>query len=221
MATDATQKTPPTTADELLLRKTGSANMPIATLTVERPLTAADLLRMDAEGLRGELIRGVFCETMPPGKIHAIIVGNLGFFLKAFVRPRRLGIVAPSEMGVLIERDPDTVRAPDIAFFSVEQDPPGVEIQPGYSQNVPALVVEVGSPNDRLSAMREKALMWLAHGARMVWNVHPNTRTVDVYRPNRPVVTLTEDDELGGYDVLPGFACKMSEVFEIYYDANA
>ena len=175
---------------------------------------------MDAEGLRGELVRGVFCETMPPGKMRAIVVGNLTFFLKAFVRPRRLGIVAPSEMGVLIERDPDTVRAPDIAFFSADQDPPGVEIPPGYSRNVPALVVEVASPRDSLAAMREKALMWLAHGALMVWNVYPDTRTVDVYRPNRPAITLAEGDELGGYDVLPGFACGISEIFEIYADAE-
>ena len=191
-----------------------------AAVTAERPLTADDLLRMDADGLRGELIRGVFCETMPPGKIHAIVVGNLGFFLKAFVRPRRLGIVAPSEMGVWIERDPDTVRAPDIAFFSAQQDPPGVEIPPGYSQNVPVLVVEVRSPNDSLAYMREKALMWLRHGARMVWNVHPDTRTVDVYRRGHPTITLAEGDELDGFDVIPGFACGVSEIFEIYADAD-
>ena len=190
-----------------------------AALTAERPLTADDLLRMDADGLRGELIRGVFCETTPPGKIHAIVVGNLGFFLKAFVRPRRLGIVAPSEMGVWIERDPDTVRAPDIAFFSIEKEPPGAETSRGYSTAVPDLVVEVASPSDTLAAMREKALMWLRHGARMVWNVHPDTRTVDVYRRGHPTITLAEGDELVGYDVIPGFTCKISEVFEIYYDA--
>ena len=85
--------------------------------------------------------------------------------------------MAPSEMGVWIERDPDTVRAPDIAFFSARQDPPGVEIPPGYSRNVPVLVVEVRSPNDSLAYMREKALMWLRHGARMVLERpprHPN-----------------------------------------------
>ena len=191
-----------------------------ATVTAERPLTADDLLRMDADGLRGELIRGVFCETTPPGKIHAIVVGNLGFFLKAFVRPRRLGIVAPSEMGVWIERDPDTVRAPDIAFFSAQQDPPGVEIPPGYSQNVPVLAVEVRSPSDSLAAMNDKALMWLSRGARMVWNVHPDSRTVDVYRRGHPTITLAEGEALYGYDVIRGFACKISQIFEIYPDVE-
>ena len=193
--------------------------MPTATLTAERPLTAADLLRMDAEGLRGELIRGVFVETMPPGKTRAFVASKLGFLLQTFVFPRRLGVVSTSEIGVWIERDPDTVRAPDLAFFSIEKEPPDAETSLGYSTAVPDLVVEIKSPNDRFAAMREKALTWLAHGARMVWNVYPDTRTVDVRRPNRPIITLTEGDELGGYDVLPGFACKVSEIFEIYADA--
>ena len=188
-----------------------------AALTAERPLTADDLLRMDADGLRGELIRGVFCETMPPGKIHAFVTLKLGSLLQTFVFPRRLGAVA-SEIGVWIERDPDTVRAPDIAFFSIEKDPPGAETARGYSTAVPDLAVEVRSPNDSLAYMREKALMWLRHGARMVWNVHPDSRTVDVYRRGHPTITLAEGDELDGYDVIPGFACKISEVFEIYYD---
>ena len=186
---------------------------------IQRPLiTAADLLRMDAEGKRGELVRGVFCETTPPGKLHGIIAANLAFLLKLFIRPRRLGIVATSEMGVWVERDPDTVRAPDIAFFSAEQDPPGVEIPPGYSRNVPALAVEVASPSDSRPALHDKALMWLNAGARMAWNVHPETRTVDIYRPNRPAITLAEGDILDGYDVIPGFACQVSEIFEIYAD---
>ena len=190
-----------------------------ATVTAERPLTADDLLRMDADGLRGELIRGVFCETMPPGKIHAIVASKLGFLLLTFVFPRRLGVVT-SEIGVWIERDPDTVRAPDIAFFSIEKEPPGAETSRGYSTAVPDLVVEVESPSDTLAAMREKALMWLRHGARMVWNVHPDSRTVDVYRPNRTIITLAEGDALDGYDAIPGFACGVSEVFEIYADAE-
>lgn len=191
----------------------------VAAAIQRKPLTAADLLRMDAEGKRGELVRGVFCETMPPGKLHGIFAANLVFLLKLFVRPRRLGIVATSEMGVWVERDPDTVRAPDIAFFSAEQDPPGAEIPPGYSRNVPALAVEVASPSDSRPALHDKALMWLNAGARMAWNVHPETKTVDVYRPNHPTITLAEGDVLEGCDVIPGFSCQVSEIFEIYADS--
>ena len=190
----------------------------VVAAVIPKPLTAADLLRMDAEGKRGELVRGVFRETMPPGKTHAFVASKLGFLLQIFVFPRRLGIVATSEIGVWLESGPDTVRAPDIAFFSAEQDPPGAEIPPGYSRNVPALAVEVASPSDSRPALHDKALMWLNAGARMAWNVHPETRTVDVYRPNRPAITLSEGDVLDGCGVMPGFACQVSEIFEIYAD---
>ena len=185
----------------------------------KKTLTADDLLRMNADGLRGELIRGVLCKTMPTGKIHGVVVTTLVIFLGVFVRPRMLGILTASDSGVWLERNPDTVREPDIAFFSAEKDPPGSEITSGYSETVPDLVVEVESPTDSLTAMHDKALMWLSYGASIVWNVHTETRTVDVYRPNRPVITLTEDDMLDGLDVIPGFSCNVSEIFNPYHRA--
>ena len=56
--------------------------------------------------------------------------------------------------------------------------------------------------------------MWLSYGVRLVWVVQPDTRTVDVYRPGRAVVTFDEHDKLDGVDVLPGFTCVVSEVFD-------
>ena len=56
--------------------------------------------------------------------------------------------------------------------------------------------------------------MWLENGVRLVWVVHPSSRTVDVYRQDDSVTTLSEDDALEGDDVLPGFACHVSEVLD-------
>ena len=182
----------------------------------KKTLTADDLLRMNANGLRGELIRGVLCETMPASEIHGAVVTALVILIGVFIQPRELGVLTASDSGVWLERDPDTVREPDIAFFSTETAPPGSGLTRGYSETVPDLVVEVRSPRDSLAAMNDKALMWLSHGARMVWNVHPDDRTVDVYRPNRPVITLAEGDTLDGYDVIPGFTCGISRVFGFY-----
>ena len=176
-------------------------------------LTADDLLRLDAEGIRGELIRGVLCETMPAGIEHGTIVMNLGMALGNFVKPRKMGRLAGSDSGVWLERDPDTVREPDLAYFSYERMPPGVRV-PGYAETPPDLVVEVVSPSDSVREVNDKAFMWLGHGVRLVWVVHPDTRTVDVYRGGRAVTTLTEDDSLDGLDVLPGFACAVGEVFD-------
>ena len=176
-------------------------------------LTADDLLRLDAEGVRGELIRGVLREMTPTGAEHAEIAGRLVYYLNDLVIPRRLGRVAVSDMGVRLERDPDTVREPDIGFTSAERAPLGVRLT-GYLEIVPDLVVEVVSPNDDLDEVREKALMWRDHGARLVWVVHPDPRTVDVYRADGTVETLAGDAALDGEDVLPGFSCPLAAVFD-------
>ena len=182
-------------------------------LATERLLTAADLLRLDSEGVRGELIRGVLCKTMPAGQEHGEIVVNLVIALGAFVKPRRLGRLAASDSGVWLERSPDTVREPDIAYFSAARMPLGERIT-GYAQVPPDLVVEVTSPSDSRRAANDKALMWLHYGVRLVWVVHPQTRTIEAHRQGQTVAVLSTEDALDGGDVLPGFTCPVADVFD-------
>jgi Uma2 family endonuclease len=187
--------------------------MTTTTTAETKLLTADELQQLDAKGVRGELIRGVLCETMPTGNEHGTIVVNLSTELRNFVKPRRLGRLTASDSGVWLERNPDTVREPDIAYFSSERMPPGVRVT-GYAETTPDLVVEVVSPSNTIREVNDKAFMWLGYGVRLVWLVYPGTRTVDVYQGGRAVTTLTEDDSLDGLDVLPGFACAVSEVFD-------
>ena len=165
-----------------------------------------------AGGVRGELIRGVLCETMPTGELHGKIVMRLGGALFSFVEPRGLGTLFASDSGVWLERDPDTVREPDIAFTSVEKLPLNAW-NAGYAEVVPDLVVEVASPSDSRREVHDKARMWLSHGVRLVWVVHPETRTVDVHRSDHAVATLGDQEALDGLDVLPGFICDVSAIF--------
>ena len=184
----------------------------MTTTTEPRLLTADDLLRLYSEGVRGELIRGVLCETMPTGQVHGQIVLNLGSALHNFVTPRELGTLVASDSGVWLERDPDTVREPDIAFTSAERLPLDTW-NTGYAEAVPDLVVEIVSPSDSRREVHDKAHMWLSHGVRLVWVVQPDARSVDVYRADQAVATLDDQDALDGLDVLPGFTCDMSAVF--------
>ena len=182
------------------------------TSTQTRLLTADDLLRLSSEGKRGELIRGVLCETMSTGQRHGKIVTKLVIQLGNFVEARELGTLVASDSGVWLERDPDTVREPDIAFTSVDRLLLGEELT-GYAEAVPDLVVEVTSPSDNPREVHDKARMWLSHGVRLVWVVQPESRTVDVYRNDAAVAALGEDDALDGMDVLPGFTCAVSAIF--------
>ena len=183
------------------------------TTTQTRLLTADDLLRLDSEGVRGELIRGVLCETMSAGQRHGKIVVNLVMELGVFVKAGRLGTLVASDSGVWLERDPDTVREPDIAFTSVDRLPLGEDL-PGYAEVAPDLVVEIVSPSDSRRAVHDKAQMWLHNGVRLVWVVHPDTRTVDTHHESGAFATLGADDSLDGMDVLPDFRCAVSAVFE-------
>ena len=88
--------------------------------SVDVRMSHHDLLRLASQGVRGELLRGVLCETMPTGLEHGKVVMNLGILLGVFIKPAKLGTLAASDAGVLLERDPDTVREPDLAYFSAE-----------------------------------------------------------------------------------------------------
>ena len=184
------------------------------TTTKQKLITAADLLRLYSKGIRGELIRGALYETTSAGVNHGKIVINLASELGAFVKPRRLGSLMASDTGIILERNPDTVREPDIAFISAAKMPLGMDI-PGYSEAVPDLVVEIASPNDSRREVNAKVQMWLSYGVRLVWAIYPATRTVESHPQHGAPTLLTADDALDGGDVLPGFTCKLSDIFDI------
>ena len=109
-------------------------------------LTGDDLLRMPEEGKRFELVRGEMVEMAPPGIEHGKRSGRIFRLLDEFVEEQDLGTVTV-ESGFYLERSPDTVRGPDVAFISKERLDPNAEVT-GFGEIVPDLAVEVISPND-------------------------------------------------------------------------
>ena len=183
------------------------------TTTKSGLLTADDLLRLHSEGVRGELIRGVLHEMMSTNEDHGVTAMSLGAELRSFVRPRRLGLVAGSDSGIRLERDPDTVREPDVAYTSFARRGTGPRSK-RFSEVVPDIAAEVVSPSDKERDVLAKAQMWLSFGVRLVWVVRPDSRTVDVHRPGEPIVTLDDTQSLDGLDVLPGFSCALTDIFD-------
>ncbi len=182
--------------------------------TKMKSLTAGDLLRLYSQGVRGELIRGVLCETVSAGTEHGQVTITLGSALHVHVRRRRLGRVIGSDSGVWLARDPDTVREPDIAYISAERLPLDVRII-GYLEVVPELVVEIISPSDTQREVNDKTRMWLSHGVSIVWEIYPADRAVMVHRSDGSSIILNEDDILDGGDVLPDFSCPVREIFDL------
>jgi Uma2 family endonuclease len=132
--------------------------------------------------------------------------------LRQHVKQHRLGRTFGAETGFLLERDPDTVMAPDAAFVRQERiDATG--IPRGYFPGAPDLAVEIISPSETAQQADEKARAWLHFGTSLVWNIRPLTRSVDVYRPGAEVESLSARDTLQGEDVIPGFSCSVRDLF--------
>jgi Uma2 family endonuclease len=134
--------------------------------------------------------------------------------LAQHVRENRLGETYAAETGFKLRSNPDTVRAPDIAFIKQERVNEIGEAK-GYWPGAPDLAVEVLSPDDRVSEVEEKVSEWLSAGAQMVWVVSPKLRTITVYRSLSDIAVLTEKDALDGRDVVPGFRISLAELFKI------
>jgi Uma2 family endonuclease len=158
-----------------------------------------------------ELVRGEVIELPPPMKIHGRVSVRVGFLLENYVRQRSYGYVTGNDSGVILERDPDTVRGPDLALYEDAQS--FEELHPKYGENPPVLAVEVLSPNDKPGRVINIIFDYLNNGVRVVWLVDPPERTVEVFRPGQRAQRLTEADELVGDPELPGFRAAVRDLF--------
>jgi len=183
-------------------------------MTIDSKLMTADeLLNLPDDGMQHELVQGEL-RTMPPGGLDhgdrsSVFDGSLGLY----VRTRKLGRVYTNEPGFRLTTDPDTVRAPDVAFIRSERLRE-TGVPRGYFHGAPDLAVEVISPNDLYTEVDEKVAEWLEHGTRLVFVVNPRRRTVAVHRPGQPIRTLGMDDTLSGEDVVPGWSLAVRDLFD-------
>ncbi len=188
----------------------------MATVSTKK-MTAEELLQLGQghgrSDKRFELIKGELIEMPPTGGTHGVATARFAYLLMSHVRSLDLGEVFGAETGFVLARDPDTVRAPDAAFIVRARLVEGA-LTEKYLDIAPDLAVEVVSPNDNQRDVREKVKAWLDAGVQLVWVAYPGTRSVDVHQPGKRVRRLTSpDEELDGEGVLPGFRCKLSDVF--------
>jgi len=175
-------------------------------------LTAEDLLGMPHDGNRYELVRGELIKMPPAGNIHGKRTMRLGWRLAQHVEASDLGVVFAAETGFKLAIDPDTVRAPDIAFVTKARIEEIGEFE-GFWPGAPDLAVEVISPGDSYSDVEEKVAEFLNAGAGAVWVLDPRRRTITVYKSSSDITILTERDVLDGGDIIPGFSCLVADVF--------
>jgi Uma2 family endonuclease len=175
-----------------------------------KPITADELLATgDID--RCELVAGEIVTMAPASFEHGDIASEINSQIRVFVRSRKLGTVLAAETGFMLRRNPDTVRAADVAF--VRRDRLPKRKLPGFFEGAPDLAIEVLSPSDRTLAVHEKVKEWLAAGAQSVWVVDPQNRAIDIYRSGGSVNHYQGLDKIENEPALPGFTLSLADVF--------
>lgn len=160
-----------------------------------------------------ELVRGEVVEMPRPTRKHGFICGNVARILGNYTYSIRSGYVASNDSGVILEEEPDTVVGPDVAYYQDAQKYD--DLHPKWGEEVPLLAIEVLSPHDKPGRINQKIVDYLKNGVRVVWLIDPDERTVTLYRPADSLQILSERDVLTGGSELPGFECRVAEIFHL------
>ena len=176
------------------------------------PITTVEQLLAEPDDLGPcELVRGELIMMTPAGFRHGNIEANLIIVLGTWNRVQRAGRILSGDTGFILERDPDTVRSPDVAFVCNERLPD--TLPEGFFPGPPDLAIEIRSPEDRPEAIRAKIAEYLRLGVQVVWDVDPKSKQVIVHRAGNESRAHSEDDTLTAPGLLPEFELRVGEVF--------
>ena len=170
----------------------------------------ADIIGHLPEDRRYELIRGEIYEMGGVTSRHGETAVEFGRRLGNWNAETKAGRVSV-ETGYTLERSPDTVRVPDIAFVAKGRILKG-QGRRGYMDLAPDLIVEVRSPNDSWPSLVDRADTFFAAGTRIAMLVEPD-EFVEVRRPGQEPIKLGLNDVFECEDVLPGFRCRVGDFF--------
>ncbi|MDJ1183440.1 Uma2 family endonuclease [Roseofilum casamattae] len=162
-----------------------------------------------------ELVEGAIVIMSPSGLESEEVAIEIAAQLRNWVRPRRLGRVSGSSGGFRLPNPDGDVRAPDVSFVLAQRLPRPTD---GYAELVPDLMFEVKSRTDSVTKLREKIQQFLNLGTRVGILVDPRTRTMEIYRSDRPTVTLTDDDILTLPELLPGWELPVVDIWAPEFD---
>jgi Uma2 family endonuclease len=185
----------------------------MATAEMIELLTAEQFGQRPDPGYPEELVRGRVVAMSVPDRRHGYVCGRAVLIFGSFIEPRAIGRVMCNDSGVITERDPDSVRGADVAFYSYSRLPKGT-LPTGYGPEVPELVVEVRSATDRWRKVLDKISEYLNAGVLVVVVLDPGPQVAHVFSADDPPRTLTSEQELTLPGVLDDFRVRVGQFFE-------
>lgn len=160
-----------------------------------------------------ELVKGVLITIIPPPPRHGEICCQIAYLVRRYLDEHPIGRVVSNDSSMLTERDPDSVRGPDVSYYSYKQVPKG-PLPRGLLSVSPEVVFEVRSPSDRWSELHSKVAEYLNAGVKAVSVLDDDAKSVHVFYPDREPQVLGSDDELALPDILGEFRVKVRQFFE-------
>ncbi|MCE9524471.1 MAG: Uma2 family endonuclease [Planctomycetales bacterium] len=181
--------------------------------TSEGLLTAEQFAALPSSRRPQELIAGKVVDMPSPGTPHGQVIFNIAFLLKTYLKTNDIGRAWGAESGLITIRQPDSVRGMDAAFCSYNRWPKQ-ESKKGLMSVAPELVIEVISPEDRWPRVLKKITEYFDSGVLVVCTVDPELRTLQIHMDASSSTVLRNDDLFEVPAILPGFTCRVSELFE-------
>jgi Uma2 family endonuclease len=184
----------------------------MSTLLESRLLTAEEYGRLPDDGRLTELVRGRIIELNRPFTSHGFYMNRIDYLMTQFVEQHRIGRIVVGDAGLVTQRDPDTVRGPDLAFYSYQRIPSG-SLPDGYWPASPELVIEIRSESDRWKDILQKVAEYLSANVLSVAVIDPARQQVHLFSDTETTV-LNATDLLTFPEVLPGFEVVVGRLFE-------
>ena len=175
-------------------------------------LTAEQFAQRPDPGYPEELFRGRIVPLPQPNRRHGQICAKVVRFLGDHVEQNDLGHVLSNDAGVITERNPDTVRGADVAFYTYARLPRG-PLPASYGPEVPELIVEVRSPSDRWPKVMVKVAEYLVAGVSIVVVLDDDRKSAHVFGADGTNRMLGIEDELTLPELLGDFRVGVRRFF--------
>lgn len=185
----------------------------MSTLLESRLLTAEEYGRLPDDGRLTELVRGRIIELNRPFTSHGFYMNRIDYLMTQFVEQHRIGRIVVGDAGLVTQRDPDTVRGPDLAFYSYQRIPSG-SLPDGYWPASPELVIEIRSREDRWKEIHQKVGEYLGADVLLVAMIDPELQRVHLFSADREPMVFNATDRLTFPEVLSGFEIVVGQLFD-------
>ena len=175
-------------------------------------MTFEEAALLDPKKTPGDLVAGRFVPVSNGTWRHGKIMASTSFVLALYAREHPGWSVAAGDPGAKLHHDPDTLRGADVAMVRVERVPEGRGAE-GWLEGAPDLAVEIVGDSQTVSELVGKAIEYLEAGAKMVWVLEPEASSMLVLTPPNHTRMLGPDALLDASELLPGFSCRVRELF--------